>query len=151
MKKQSFCLMLLLAVALSPSMLFAQNFKYDIDLAKQEAVELNRPIALVFSGSDWCKPCIQLKTNILQSSEFVAFSDENLVLVELDFPYRKKNRLAKEQQAHNEQLAQQYNSGGVFPLIVFINADGTEKGRLQYDSRLSVEAYIEQVNALILL
>ena len=48
---------------------------------------------MIFSGSDWCKPCINLKQSILLTDEFAKFSGEEMVLLELDFPYKKKNKL----------------------------------------------------------
>ena len=37
------------------------NYDEALALAKNE----NKPIVLVFSGSDWCGPCIRLKKTIL--------------------------------------------------------------------------------------
>ena len=43
---------------------YSQDWKTDFNLVKQEAVSKNKPILLVFSGSDWCTPCIKLDKNI---------------------------------------------------------------------------------------
>ncbi len=61
---------------------------------------------------------------MLETNEFKAFSDSALVLVSLDFPRRKKNRLPIYQQAHNDSLAAIYNPNGYFPFMVVIDANG---------------------------
>jgi thioredoxin-related protein len=131
------------------NLVIGQTFQHNFEDAKKLAAETNRPIALVFSGSDWCKPCIQLRTTVLEDSSFVDFADKNLVLVEVDFPYKKANRLSKEQQAHNEKLAEQYNKQGAFPLVVLADAAGKVKGELGYDQRLPVDGYIQKIEKMI--
>jgi hypothetical protein len=44
----------------------------------------------VFSGSDWCAPCIKLDKSIWQSTEFKEYAASNLILERADFP--KKNK-----------------------------------------------------------
>lgn len=127
---------------------FGQTFHHNFDEAKKLATETNRPIALVFSGSDWCKPCIQLKTKILQDEAFIEYADSNIILVEVDFPYKKANRLSKEQQAHNENLAEQYNQKGVFPMVVLTDEKGQAIGEFSYEKRLPVNGYIKKIEKL---
>jgi len=43
----------------------AQTFLHNIDQPKTIASEKDQPSLMVFSGSDWCKPCIQLKEKVL--------------------------------------------------------------------------------------
>src|SRR5258705_691249 len=82
----------------------------DCEKAKVEAKAENKLILLNFSGSDWCGPCIRLKKDIFDSETFMKYADENLVLVNADFPRLKKNMLSKELQKQNESLADTYNS-----------------------------------------
>lgn len=92
--------------------------------AREIAQKEHRYILLNFSGSDWCGPCIMLRKEIFDDPVFGGFADSVLVLVNADFPRMKKNRLSKEQQLLNDQLADQYNSQGKFPLTLLLNADG---------------------------
>ena len=46
------------------NMATGQTFRHNIEEAKKIAAKDNRPIALIFSGSDWCKPCIKFKKEI---------------------------------------------------------------------------------------
>ena len=92
--------------------------------AKALAHQEHRHILLNFSGSDWCGPCILLRKEILDAPAFSQLADTMLVLVNADFPRMKKNQLSREQQAMNDQLADQYNAKGQFPLTLLLTADG---------------------------
>lgn len=77
-----------------------------------------REVLLIFSGSDWCIPCIEFNKTILMDSTFRHFAQDRLVLLEADFPQRKKiPALLKTQY---EQLAAQFNPNGAFPQIVLL-------------------------------
>lgn len=120
------------------------EWTYDFDAAKQNAKESNKTILIVFSGSDWCKPCIQLHAALFESEPFKLYAESSLVLVKADFPYKKKNRLTKEQTAHNEELASLYNPDGEFPRAVFTDASGKVLGTFGYDKSKSPADYINQ-------
>jgi len=114
---------------------FSQNWLTDLDSAKQEAAQKGQKIVLVFSGSDWCAPCIKLDKEIWTSKEFKDYAASNLVMLKADFPRRKKNALTKEQQAHNNGLAERYNQNGFFPLVVMLNKEGNVLGETGYLKR----------------
>ena len=84
----------------------------------------DQAILMVFAGSDWCRPCMKFKNDILQTSTFIDFAKDNIIIVYLDFPARKKNQLPKEQRLYNERLAEKYNEKGFFPHLVLLDADG---------------------------
>jgi thioredoxin-related protein len=96
----------------------------NLDTALSDAKQNHKMVLLYFSGSDWCGPCIKLKQEVLETTDFQTFSNEHLNLVRADFPRMKKNQLSKEQTAYNEKLAEKYNPKGKFPLTVLINSDG---------------------------
>jgi thioredoxin-related protein len=97
----------------------------DFELAKQEAGNHGKYVMLYFSGSDWCKPCIQLNKNILDTETFSDYANGNFVPVKLDFPKMRKNKISKKTTSYNENLADKFNPNGVFPLLVFL--DNNEK------------------------
>ena len=72
---------------------FSQNWLTSFEKAKEDAQENNQKIILVFSGSDWCAPCIKLEREIWDSKEFKDYSNEHFVLLRADFPRRKTNAL----------------------------------------------------------
>lgn len=134
----------LLGVALGPTKSTELNWGLDFNKAKTEATTNEATILIVFSGSDWCKPCIQLHKTLFESDEFATYAQGYLKLIKADFPYRKKNRLSKEQTAHNEQLAATYNPQGEFPLAVFTDAKGNVLGSFGYDKAKSPQQYISE-------
>jgi thioredoxin-related protein len=110
----------LLLVLLPPTAKWGTDF----EKAKTEAVQSKKNILISFSGSDWCVPCRKMKNTLFASHEFIQFADNQLVLVQLDFPRLKKNQLSKAQIQHNEALAERYNPQGAFPYTVLVNAQG---------------------------
>lgn len=96
----------------------------DFETAKATASRENKYILLNFSGSDWCAPCIELKKEVFESEAFSALAKSKLILLRADFPRAKKNQLSKELTKHNEALAEQYNSAGIFPLTILLDAHG---------------------------
>jgi thioredoxin-related protein len=96
----------------------------NFDTAKDLAAKEHKYILLNFSGSDWCAPCIKMKSEVFESQEFLSLAEKQLILVRADFPRSKRNQLSKEQIKHNEALAEKYNPAGKFPLTLLLGADG---------------------------
>jgi thioredoxin-related protein len=93
-------------------------------VAQQKARQEHKLVLLNFSGSDWCGPCIRLHQEIFESAVFKNFADSNLILINADFPRKKKNQLSDEQQKKNNSLADKYNAQGSFPYTVLLDEDG---------------------------
>ena len=119
-----------------------QEWITDFDIAKEKSSETGNNIVLVFAGSDWCAPCIKLEKEIWESEAFKDYSKENYVLLKADFPRLKKNKLPKEQQKHNDALAEKYNTLGYFPLVLLLNSNGKVLGKTGY-KKTSPQSYIE--------
>lgn len=100
------------------------HWQTDLEAAMKTAKEKDRLILLNFSGSDWCGPCMRLRTEVFDSEAFQQMADSSLVLVNADFPRNKKNQLPKALQKSNESLADQYNPQGKFPFTVLLTAEG---------------------------
>lgn len=120
----------------------------NLENAKVEAAKTGKCVMLYFSGSDWCKPCIQLTKNVIETQPFRDFADSVVIPLRVDFPRLKKHRLATEQQKYNEHLAQQYNPNGVFPYLVFIDEKGMVKATSSY-SAASPSQFIEHLQELL--
>ena len=127
---------------------FAQQWSTNIDEAKAQATAENKTIVLVFSGSDWCAPCIKLDKNVWQSEEFKAYAAEKLVLVRADFPKKKANVLPEALQNTNKALAEKYNQEGYFPLVVVLNAQGKVIAKKGYENQNAAK-YVAELQALI--
>lgn len=113
-----------LALVLVSILFLPQVWFKNFNEAQQKAKITHQLILVNFSGSDWCGPCIRLKEEIFQSSEFEKYAATNLLLVNADFPRQKKNQLSKEQVKLNEALAERYNKNGRFPFTLLVDEDG---------------------------
>lgn len=129
-------------ILLMASVTNAQEWQTDLDTALKISKEKEQKIVLVFSGSDWCAPCIKLEKEIWESEEFKTYSKDNFVLLRADFPRRKKNKLSKEQQEKNNKLAEKYNLNGYFPFVVVLNSNGKILGTTGY-KKVSPTEYIK--------
>lgn len=139
---------ILFAFLFSATLSFSQNWKTSLEDAKTEAASSNKNILLVFSGSDWCAPCIKLDRTIFQTDVFKAEAAKKWVLVKADFPKKKGNLLSAEQTENNKKLAEKYNKEGNFPLVVLLNSSGKTIGMLGYKN-VTPEAYIQLIHNLI--
>ena len=68
------------------------DLNWHTDLSKAVSISINekKPIMLFFTGSDWCGWCMRLKKEVFNHEKFKIWSDDQIILVELDFPRRKK-------------------------------------------------------------
>ncbi|MCB0619170.1 MAG: thioredoxin family protein, partial [Saprospiraceae bacterium] len=66
-----------------------QGWPEELESLQEEARAMARPVLLVFSGSDWCGPCIRLQREVLTDPAFVQFAAEELLVVTADFPRKK--------------------------------------------------------------
>jgi len=132
------------------SLLFLLPIQWEpnFENAKKTAKEKNQLILLNFSGSDWCAPCILLKREFLENETFTAFAQERLVLVNADFPRKKKNQGSPEFIKRNEALAEQYNKEGIFPLTLLLNADGKVLKTWRGKPEVSVAQWTAEIKAV---
>jgi len=91
----------------------------DMDKAKAVAKAEGKTLLLNFTGSDWCGWCKKLDREVFSQSDFEKFANENLVLVELDFPKYKSQ--SKATRKANEKLLQKYGVRG-FPTILLVSS-----------------------------
>ena len=143
MKKIIFAVLFLFSVVVS-----CQDWQPTYAEALDCAKENDRPLLLVFSGSDWCAPCIKLDTSIWQSEDFKVYAKDNYVLYRADFPRKKENQLSKELTNQNNQLAERFNSKGHFPLVVILNMEEEVLGTTGY-KKARPEEYVDHINTYI--
>jgi len=141
--KKSLIIMLLFMVTQG----YSQEWKSNLEEAKKEATEQNKNILLVFSGSDWCAPCIKLDKNVWQSAAFKEESQKSWILIKADFPKKKADLLSPELTANNQKLAEKYNKEGNFPLVVLLDKNGKVLGEQGY-LNIAAEDYIKTIHSL---
>jgi protein disulfide-isomerase len=98
----------------------------DLPKAQAQAKSENKLVYIDFNGSDWCPPCKQLRAVLSSSKAFAGFAKTNLVLVDIDFPQRKKQ--SEELKSANEALSTKYHIEG-FPTVIVLSGDGKELKR----------------------
>ena len=126
---------------------YSQNWKTNLEEAKNQAANENKNILVVFSGSDWCAPCMKLEKIVWKSDAFKTEAEKKWVLVRADFPKKKGNQLSKELTESNKLLAEKYNKGGSFPLVVLADKKGKVIGMTGFKN-VSAEEYIKIITAL---
>ena len=143
MKKLTCILLFLLSI---------YSYCQDWHLTYQEALAISKnedkPLVVVFSGSDWCTPCIKLETEIFKTEEFITHATKNYVLYKADFPRKKANQLSGEVMYQNNILADKYNRQGYFPLVVVLDKSQNVLGKTSY-RRTTPNEYITLINNFI--
>lgn len=129
------------------SLSYSQNWKTSFEEAKLEATEENKNILLVFSGSDWCAPCIKLDNVVWKSEAFQSEAEKNWVIYKADFPKKKANQLAPELAESNKKLAEKYNRNGSFPLVILLDKTGKVIGMTGFKN-ISASEYIQLIHSL---
>jgi thioredoxin-related protein len=82
-----------------------------------------KPLMMFFTGSDWCGWCIRLQNEVLKTPEFRKWANENVILVELDYPRRTAQTTEIKNQ--NAELQQAFGIQG-FPTVYFTNAESKD-------------------------
>ena len=137
----------LITLLINTSAICAQIWEKDFEIAKKIAYKENKPIILVFQGSDWCAPCIKLDREVWSTEIFKKYAKEHYVMVKVDFPKRKRNALSPTQAIANAKLAEKYNQNGIFPLVVILDAGGRVLGETGY-KKTTPEDYIIELKAI---
>jgi thioredoxin-related protein len=101
------------------------NWHTDLMKANEVSKATNKPIFAFFTGSDWCGWCKRMQSNVFSKPDFIKWANENVVLLELDFPRNKA--LSPELKAQNNNLKQQFQVAG-FPTIWMFNMNKSSDG-----------------------
>ena len=112
-------ILFLLSILASANSICTAQILTDSEAAFSQSRSEKKPILLIFSGSDWCAPCIQFERKVLTDSSFLNQAKQLVVLLKADFPQRKQ--LSATHQAANNGLAEAYNPEGSFPKIVVLD------------------------------
>jgi protein disulfide-isomerase len=95
------------------SLVWETNLEKALELSKKSG----KPILANFTGSDWCGWCKKLKANAFDKPEFKEWADENVVLLEVDFPRRKQ--LPQELKDQNYALQNAFGVRGYPTIHIF--------------------------------
>ena len=151
--KLSRLLIILVALTFSYSALAQEATWYtDVNKAIELSEKQKKPIMLFFTGSDWCGWCIKLQNEVFKQEAFVKWANQNVILVELDYPRRKS--LDPQMQQQNAQMQQLFQVRG-YPTVFFVNPEQKDgKVNLQQLGKAGymaggAETWINTVNAFV--
>ena len=105
----------------------AETWETDLNKAIALSYETKKPIMLFFTGSDWCGWCIRLQNEVFRTETFTKWADENVILVELDYPRKKEQPQAIKDQ--NRNLQQMFAVQG-YPTCYFVVPTPSDDGRI---------------------
>jgi protein disulfide-isomerase len=130
----------------APVVALAGDWQTDLPKALEKAKAENKYVFLDFTGSDWCGPCIEFNNQALSRPEFLTYADKHLVLVEVDYPKRKKQ--SAELVKQNEQLYREYGIDEKgYPTVVLLDPAGKMKAEFSGysgENAADVIAWVEE-------
>ena len=104
----------------------------DYKAAMKKAVDEKKDLLLDFSGSDWCKWCIQLDKEVFSQKEFIEAASKDFVFVMLDYP-QDKSKMTPKLLAQNEQLQKKFRVQG-FPTVLLTDVAGKPYAQTGYQA-----------------
>ena len=109
------------------------------DEVRAKAEKENRCVLLLFTGSDWCPACRNLKNNVLETESFRRFAGKEVLPVWLDFPRNEKQDAAI-RKANEELLDKILGENAAFPTTVLLDPKGKPLGKIT--GSMSADAYL---------
>ncbi len=123
------CAALLVCLALARLEAAEGNWTTDFAKAQEQAKSEKKMVLMNFTGSDWCGWCMKLDKEVFSQQAFKDYAAKNLVLVEVDFPQKKKQ--SAELKKANQALQKRYKIQG-YPTLIVLNSEGKQAGELGY-------------------
>lgn len=105
-----------------------EGWMVSVEKAHEESVRTGKPIMANFTGSDWCGWCKRLTASVFSKKEFKDWANDNVVLLELDFPRRTK--LPEEIEQQNHSLQRVFKVTGYPTVWVFYLQENKENGQM---------------------
>jgi protein disulfide-isomerase len=99
----------------------------DYEEVYQKSIEEDKPIMANFTGSDWCGWCKKLKKAVFDTTPFQKWAEENVILLELDYPRRTpQDPKIKEQNRQLQQTFREVVRG--YPTVLIFDIERTYDG-----------------------
>ncbi len=128
----SFLLITVFAAAQTEYKAGHEGWLVSIDEAYDISQKTGKPILANFTGSDWCGWCKRLSAAVFDKPAFKTWAKDNVVLLELDFPRRKK--IPNEIRAQNQSLQQAFQVRGYPTIWVFNLEKDQENGKFMIEA-----------------
>jgi protein disulfide-isomerase len=108
-----------------------EGWLINLDEAYAQSKKSGKPILANFTGSDWCGWCKRLTKDVFSKNDFKTWASDNVILLELDYPRRKK--LPEDIRSQNSGLQRAFKVRG-YPTIWVFNIDKDSAGKYQIDA-----------------
>ena len=89
----------------------------DLVKAQEQSKATKKPIFGFFTGSDWCGWCHKLQNEVFSKTAFIKWAQQQVILLELDFPRQKQ--LPPELAQQNASLQQAFQVQGYPTVWIF--------------------------------
>jgi thioredoxin-related protein len=120
----------------------SQNWDSNISSAVKNASQKNKKILLYFTVDNQCEICTKLEQNIFNSDVFIAFANENYILVKIKFDHNSSVNLPEEEVQKKLLIVEKYNKDGFFPLVVLLNKEAKKLGNIDVYKNETPNQYI---------
>ncbi len=107
-----------------------------IALAEKE----KKNVMMLFTGSDFCPPCILMEKKVFSKKEFVEKASKDFILVFIDFP-EGDEALAKS----NAKYETKYKAEG-YPQVVVLDPAAKEIGRFWAEEYPGVDVFLKKLD-----
>ena len=134
------------ALIASSTIALAGEWMTDWEAAKAKAKAENKPILINFTGTDWCGWCIKIEKEVFSKQAFKDYAEKNLVLMEVDFPKKKKQ--SPELKKQNKALDKEFSIEG-YPTVYLLDAEGKKISEEIGYREGGPEAYTKHLQELI--
>lgn len=135
-----------ITIGMSAILTGAEAWNTDFKKARQEGRARKMPLLMVFSGSDWCRPCIHLERNVLNKRSFIAEASRKYILFKADFP--RGRTLGQQLESQNKSLAGRYSVYSYPTVIVLDAASGRVLAReTGFPPGIGPQKFLEYFNA----
>ncbi|WP_407405282.1 thioredoxin family protein [Chryseobacterium sp.] len=95
----------------------------DWNTTQVKAQKSGKKILIILTGSDWCKPCIKMKKNVIETTEFEIYANENVEIFEINLPRNQdlNSKVVKDYQVFKDKF-----KTNVLPTLVLLDNNGNE-------------------------
>ncbi|MGE0145613.1 MAG: thioredoxin fold domain-containing protein [Planctomycetota bacterium] len=137
---------LILSTSASLSAQHGDGWTADFAAAKASAIAENKDLLLVFTGSDWCAPCIRMAKEVFGTEEFRSRASEHYVLVVIDNP-KGEEVITKTVREQNDALMAEFAVNS-WPTMFLADSSGRPYARTKDYRPGGPDGYVEHLASL---
>ncbi|MEM6299802.1 MAG: thioredoxin family protein [Bacteroidota bacterium] len=100
------------------------NMLTDWEEAKAAAQTEDKPILVILTGSNWCKPCMKMEREVFGDQEFQRWSKEHLVLFLIDVRTVNGSIQAESEEWKNYNTFKERYKAQTLPALILTDGNG---------------------------